>query len=549
MRLFTNNASTTLASGISDVATSLTVASGNGAEFPNPTSPDYFLATLEAGETREIVKVTARATDTFTVVRAQEGTAAVAWSSGDKIELRLTAGALQEFVVGPASSTDSVPALYDGTTGKLLKNSTPTGTGNPVLATSPTLVTPTLGVASATSLGITGTAGAGFIDLPNQSSQPGAPSAGVARIHGGTVNGFTRPEFHNESLADIIIGQDSVFVAKNTSGSAITLGQVVYVTGSVGNVPEVSLAKADAPGTISPTIGVATEASVANNGFGQFMVVGVLTGVNTSAFTTGASLFVSAATAGLLTSTAPAYPNFQKGIGIVLNVGVGNGSILINVAPYLGGTATGTNGNFTVAGTLTSSAVAITGGSISGITDLAVADGGTGASTAADAFSNLKQAASQTASGAVELATSAEIDTGTDSTRAMPVDQFVASARNVRHVLIRVVEATTNVAVATTKGGDVEIPFTGTITAIGAYVDTAGTTGTMTVDVNLNGTTIMTTNKITIDSTEKSSRTAATAPALTTTSVTAGNLFAVDIDAIQTTAAKGLTVRLEIRQA
>lgn len=55
-------------------------------------------------------------------------------------------------VVGPASATDSVPVLFDGTTGKLLKNSTPTGTGNPVLATSPTLTTPTLGVATATSI-------------------------------------------------------------------------------------------------------------------------------------------------------------------------------------------------------------------------------------------------------------------------------------------------------------------------------------------------------------------------------------------------------------
>ena len=43
-------------------------------------------------------------------------------------------------VEGPASSTDSVPALFDGTTGKLLKNSPPTGTGNPVLDDSPTFV-------------------------------------------------------------------------------------------------------------------------------------------------------------------------------------------------------------------------------------------------------------------------------------------------------------------------------------------------------------------------------------------------------------------------
>lgn len=46
-------------------------------------------------------------------------------------------------VVGPASATDGVPALFSGTSGKLIKNSTPTGTGNPVMATSPTLTTPT----------------------------------------------------------------------------------------------------------------------------------------------------------------------------------------------------------------------------------------------------------------------------------------------------------------------------------------------------------------------------------------------------------------------
>lgn len=44
-------------------------------------------------------------------------------------------------VVGPASATDAVPVLFDGITGKLIKNSTPTGSGNPVLATSPTFVT------------------------------------------------------------------------------------------------------------------------------------------------------------------------------------------------------------------------------------------------------------------------------------------------------------------------------------------------------------------------------------------------------------------------
>jgi len=63
----------------------------------------------------------------------------------------------------------------------------------------------------------------------------------------------------------------------------------------------------------------------------------------------------------------------------------------------------------------------ITGGSWTGGTDLAIADGGTGASTASAAFTNLKQAASDTATGVVELATAAEVATGTDTARVPSV--------------------------------------------------------------------------------------------------------------------------------
>ncbi len=98
---FANNATSTLAAGITNVATSITVATGTGSRFPSPTGGQYFLATLidAAGTQLEVVKVTARSGDVLTVVRAQEaiaGTAATAYafSSGDKIEARLTAGAI-----------------------------------------------------------------------------------------------------------------------------------------------------------------------------------------------------------------------------------------------------------------------------------------------------------------------------------------------------------------------------------------------------------------------------------------------------------------------
>jgi len=54
--------------------------------------------------------------------------------------------------------------------------------------------------------------------------------------------------------------------------------------------------------------------------------------------------------------------------------------------------------------------------------DVAIADGGTGAGTAATAFAALKQAASTTATGVVELATTAETTTGTDTGRVVTPD-------------------------------------------------------------------------------------------------------------------------------
>lgn len=199
----------------------------------------------------------------------------------------------------------------------------------------------------------------------------------------------------------------------------------------------------------------------------------------------------------------------------------------------------------TFTGTVALPATSATSMSIGTLTGVLRADSGT-VSVDTD-VTDLVSASSTTLAGKVELATTAEINTGTDSTRAMPVDQYVASNRNVRYVLYRVLGNTTNCAAATTVGGDLECPITGTIVEIGGFVDTAGTTGTMVVDVNLAGATIMTTNKLSFDTTEKSTRTAATAPTLTTTAVTAGDIFTVDIDSIHTTAAKGLTIRLGIR--
>lgn len=123
MQLFTNNANSTLAAGITDVATSLTLATGKGALFPSPTGGDFFMLTLtqaEAETSWEVVKVTARTGDALTIVRAQEGTTGAAWGTGSKAELRVTAEALN----------GKQPTLVSGTNIKTINGTSILGSGN-----------------------------------------------------------------------------------------------------------------------------------------------------------------------------------------------------------------------------------------------------------------------------------------------------------------------------------------------------------------------------------------------------------------------------------
>jgi tail fiber protein gp53 len=92
-----NNASTTLASPITALQTTANLAAGTGSLFPSPSGGQYFPLTFVDAATlsiREIVHVTARATDTITMVRGQEGTTPTAYTTGDLAALDVTAGTM-----------------------------------------------------------------------------------------------------------------------------------------------------------------------------------------------------------------------------------------------------------------------------------------------------------------------------------------------------------------------------------------------------------------------------------------------------------------------
>jgi hypothetical protein len=128
------------------------------------------------------------------------------------------------------------------------------------------------------------------------------------------------------------------------------------------------------------------------------------------------------------------------------------------------------------------------------------------------------------------------------------------STKKVRHLSFNLIERATDVATDTNLYGDFVMPFGGTILQsdtnkqwLMANNTTAGVTGTMVVDIHKNGTTIMATNKLDIETGEKTTEDATTQPDLTVTTVAAGDIITFDIDAIHSgTAAKGLAVTMTV---
>ena len=107
--VMSNNAASTLASGISSGATSFTVASGS--TFPALSSGDFTFVTIGT----EVIKVTARSGANFT---CDQTTAS--HSSGDTVELRVTSELLNAF----STDEESLPKSGGAMTGAITTNST-----------------------------------------------------------------------------------------------------------------------------------------------------------------------------------------------------------------------------------------------------------------------------------------------------------------------------------------------------------------------------------------------------------------------------------------
>ena len=219
--------------------------------------------------------------------------------------------------------------------------------------------------------------------------------------------------------------------------------------------------------------------------------------------------------------------------------------------------------------------------------NLAAFDGTTGKLikqvTNATAFANIKQAASDTATGVVELATDAETETGTDTARAVTPANVTASyikkslvptrgdiitrgasapqrlalgasgrvlksdgtdvvwAGQSEIIIIAVGDETTALTTGMAKV-TFRMPFAMTLTSVRGSLTTVSSSGIPTINIKESGSTIFST-KLTIDASEKTSTTAATAAVLSDTALADDAEITIDID-VAGTGAAGLKVAL-----
>ena len=127
------------------------------------------------------------------------------------------------------------------------------------------------------------------------------------------------------------LGQETLLRVYNNTGSPLSDGQVVYVTGSQGSSRvTVGLAKADSLSTLEHTVGIVTE-PIGTNDEGFITTYGFVRGFDTNALTEGAIVYVSPTVAGGLTTTKPAPPNIALPVGVCIRKNASTGILGVAV--------------------------------------------------------------------------------------------------------------------------------------------------------------------------------------------------------------------------
>jgi hypothetical protein len=117
---------------------------------------------------------------------------------------------------------------------------------------------------------------------------------------------------------------------KNSTGSTINKGSVVYITGSDGTNALIGLSSASTEATSSKTLGILAS-TLTNNAFGYVIKDGQLSGIDTSAATAGSSVWLGNTLGSFVFNTPPAEPSHSVYLGVVTKANASTGEIVVKV--------------------------------------------------------------------------------------------------------------------------------------------------------------------------------------------------------------------------
>lgn len=271
-RLFSSiSVETTLASGISNSATSFTVAAGTGSALLGGVtinSGDQFTLALDPDtQNEEIVFATANTSDTFTVTRGQAGSSAVTHSAGATVKHVLTGSDLTWFesntspvaswgirgsssgtttlvATAVASGTLTLPAVTD-----TIVSLTATQTLTNKTLTSPTINTPVLTLSTTTATAEGRIAWEGTNDKivigDGSSTKEFTPNTLTLNAQTGT------------SYTLVLADRDKLVTLNNAAAITLTVptnASVAYATGAVINIQQIGAGQVTVVGDTGVTV-------------------------------------------------------------------------------------------------------------------------------------------------------------------------------------------------------------------------------------------------------------------------------------------------------